>query len=737
MKLRMLHRRAEQVLLSDLRPRQTAVPHKPKVGAAHLWAHKRSDIKPLIESTRCRLLLLRRFSAEKNRSIVLEQDEDVSACAGGANAPSPAVLHCRSDQRRHSRGSRRLVQPLRLRLTSFAYHSAPALQRHATASIGPEPARAVSDLALFCAAISRVTCRLPSISATRHIFLGSASLIPYTLAHVHPPRLLSSLALWNLDRIASADAEAGGVKMRRIARSSLGIVAGAALALAVSTAPAAHAQQAQQDEAPLSLAQAAGVRRLQEVLEVLNTGDYTTMRAYFEANSLPPAGPPGAPIPSERDYSWGMPQFSKALITYHDSHGLDLIRVTTVPDRGDIRNLVAGIVRNRLTGDEEYLAIRVEPQAPHRITGTPAIDPQVVATWGLQRVASLAVTEQERIEEIGSYLKRLADADIFSGAVVIARDGEPVFAQAYGYADRKNMIPNTLDTPFLLASMNKLFTSLAIGQLVEQGMLSYDDPLSKFLPDFPDAESAQKIRIKHLLSHTAGLGWDFGYVGRPSFDSPGRVRTVQDFIDMAERKPAAFEPGTRAAYSNIGFVLLGRILEIVTGQDYYDYMERYVFAPAGATSASFPLLPEDGVAVVPMAYPYENRLNEETLRVEIVNELGKDAGRGSPAGDAVASALDLLKLSNAMKAGRIVSLETLRLHSTPKPELTRTIYGYGFSTRARRADRPFVGHGGNSSGTCTDFGELTDTPYTIIVLSNLTISKCMQVTERILRVLRP
>jgi CubicO group peptidase (beta-lactamase class C family) len=525
--------------------------------------------------------------------------------------------------------------------------------------------------------------------------------------------------------------------MRRIT----GISRGAAVcvtALALSIATAAHAQQAQPDAALLTEAQAAGVKRLHEVIEVLNTGDYATMRAYFEENSVVPPAPPGMTNPPDiMKHPWGTPQFSRALITYHHSGGLDLIRITTVPDRGDFRDIVAGIVRNRLTGDEDYLAVRVEPQAPHRIMAFPIVVPEVSASWNLARVTSLAATEQERLEEIGSYLNRLENADLFSGAVIIARDGEPVFAQAYGYADREQKIPNTLDTPFLLASMNKLFTGLAIGQLVEQGKLSYDDPLSKFLPDYPDAESAQKIQIKHLLSHTAGLGWDFGYLGKPMFDSPDRVRSVQDYIDMSERKPAAFEPGTKAQYSNIGFVLLGRILEIVTGEDYYDYMQKYVFAPAGATSASFPLLPANGVAVVPMAYPYEHVWDQETLQGQIVNELGKNYARGGPAGGGVASALDLLRLSNAMNAGRIVTSETLRLHSSPKPELTRTIYGYGFATRARRADRPLVGHGGNSSGQCTEFGELRDTPYTIVVLSNLTINKCMEVTERILRVLRP
>ena len=162
--------------------------------------------------------------------------------------------------------------------------------------------------------------------------------------------------------------------------------------------------------------------------------------------------------------------------------------------------------------------------------------------------------------------------------------------------------------------------------------------------------------------------------------------TVKAIVDIFERKPPAFEPGTKWAYSNMGFVLLGRVIEIVTGQDYYDYMQKNVFAPAGATSASFPLLPKDGVAVVPMAYPYEIDVRTATLDCALRTSLGKQFRRGSPAGGGVVSALDLIKLSNAMHAGRIVKPETFRLHSSPKPELGAPNYGYGLPIGMRTAN---------------------------------------------------
>ncbi|MDQ3489032.1 MAG: beta-lactamase family protein [Acidobacteriota bacterium] len=296
------------------------------------------------------------------------------------------------------------------------------------------------------------------------------------------------------------------------------------------------------------------VKRLKELLAVVNSGDAAAMRTYLRANSVDP----------RTNQSWSSMLLPVVLDLHRLSHGLDLVRVTA-----DDRGRTVGILRNKTTGDEQALAITVEPQPPHRITGLPFLHPSVIAA--LVRPAAsvaadrVALSEQAQLQEIGAYLTRLADADIFSGVVVIARDGQPVFSQAYGHADCEKKIPNTLSTPFLLGSMNKLFTGLAIGQLVEREKLSYDDPLSKFLPDYPNAESAKRIKIKHLLSHTSGLLP--GFTNKAYYKSLDRLRTVQALIDVSERKPPEFEPGTKWAYSNMGFVLLGRIVEIVTGED--------------------------------------------------------------------------------------------------------------------------------------------------------------------------
>lgn len=476
-----------------------------------------------------------------------------------------------------------------------------------------------------------------------------------------------------------------------------------AAAAALMFAPVVQAQQAQPDAAPATEAQIAAspaVKRLKELLEVVNSGDSARIKTWVQAAAAQPG-----PVP-----------VAVTLDLYHRSRGLDLVRMQTVEGSG-----IVAVLRNRLTGDEQALALEVEPQAPHRITVmhdvpfTPAAAPA-------------STSEEAQLRQIGAWLKRLGDAEVFSGVVLIARDGKPVFSHAYGYADRDRKIANTLDTPFLLGSMNKLFTGLAIGRLVEQGKLSYEDPLSKFVPDFPDAQSARRIKIKHLLSHTSGLpSFD------PAFSPPGdRTVTVQAILDSIKREPPRFEPGTRWAYSNTGIQLLGRVIEIVTGQDYYEYVRKNVYRRGGMRRDPFPDYSRNAVA---MAQPYE--IEWDGGRPRWANQMAITTRRGGPAGGGIASATDLIRLGNAIYAGRIVKPGTLRLHASAKPELATQHYGYAFAVRARMAKRPLVGHGGNAPGQCTEYGALTDTPYTIVVLSNLTGGTCMSVTGKILQVLQP
>ena len=242
-----------------------------------------------------------------------------------------------------------------------------------------------------------------------------------------------------------------------------------------------------------------------------------------------------------------------------------------------VPNEATATLRSKVTEERLGLLVKVEPERPHRIVGIGKRP--VKARAG--DAAAKALSEAEAVAQLGAYLKKIADADAFSGVVLLAKDGKPLFLKAYGEANKDFTAPNRTDTKFNLGSMNKMFTAVAIAQLVEQGKLSFDDSLSKFLPDFPTKEAAEKIRIKHLLTHTSGLGSYFSKKFEES--SRARFRTVDQMLELARDEKPEFEPGAKWSYSNTGFLVLGKVIEKVTGQGYFDYVREHVYRPAGMT----------------------------------------------------------------------------------------------------------------------------------------------------------
>ncbi|HLL84662.1 MAG TPA: serine hydrolase domain-containing protein, partial [Longimicrobium sp.] len=156
--------------------------------------------------------------------------------------------------------------------------------------------------------------------------------------------------------------------------------------------------------------------------------------------------------------------------------------------------------------------------------GKPEARSPVAARAG-EVVAPPARLDPERVRELEEHVQRLAEADAFSGVVMLARHGKPIFTAAYGEANKEERRKNGLETAFNLASMNKMITAVAVAQLVEAGKLSFDDPLAKYLPGFPNPRAARQIRIGHLLSHTAGLG---SYLGTGI--SGSRAATVDEML---------------------------------------------------------------------------------------------------------------------------------------------------------------------------------------------------------------
>jgi hypothetical protein len=191
-------------------------------------------------------------------------------------------------------------------------------------------------------------------------------------------------------------------------------------------------------------------------------------------------------------------------------------------------------------------------------------------------VALLPVPAEEKkpapqlAQEIERKLDELAKKEQFSGVAMIAKDGEPLWQKAYGLQDREKKTPVDFETRFRLGSMPKMFTSVAIAQLVEAGKLRFTDKLADVLPDYPNKEVAQKINIHQLLTHTSGLGNIFG---PEFFEKKDSLRTLADYLPLFVDKPLQFQPGAKWSYSNAGFLVLGLVIEKLSGQSYYDYVD--------------------------------------------------------------------------------------------------------------------------------------------------------------------
>ena len=316
------------------------------------------------------------------------------------------------------------------------------------------------------------------------------------------------------------------------------------------------------------------------------------------------------------------------------------------------------------------------------------------------------------VRELDVYLRTNTEKDIFSGVVLVAREGKPVFNKAYGMADREQSIPNQVDTKFCIGSMGKMFTAVAITKLVEQEKLSYDDMIGKYLgTDWILSEVGQKVKISHLLSHTSGIA---EYLDDEFYEfEAGTYRTLEDRKSIVSRKSLSFEPGTQWAYCNIGFILLAAIIEKVTGMNYSDYIKEHIFDLAGMdnTYDSF----------------RKKTLSNLALGYDKVQEEGKAFWRqtgffgkndGTPSGGGYSTADDLLKFSEAIRSNLLISKESKDLLTSAKPGLSSMNYGYGFWIENSRIFGRVVGHGGTAPGVSANFRMFLDRGYTMIILSN-------------------
>jgi D-alanyl-D-alanine carboxypeptidase len=327
--------------------------------------------------------------------------------------------------------------------------------------------------------------------------------------------------------------------------------------------------------------------------------------------------------------------------------------------------------------------------------------------WGTELPPDLAparLPQKEALRALTAWVDQRAKDDRFAGVVLIARGDQVLLQRAWGKAHREANVANTLETQFRLGSQNKMFTSVAILQLVEAGKLSLREPIGKYLPDYPNKDVASKVTIHHLLTHSGGTGDIFG----PEFDANRlSLKEHSDYLKLYGARPLEFEPGTQDRYSNYGFVLLGVLIEKISGQSYYEYMREKVYEPAGMRStASQPenhnvprrssgYMKKDGKWVP----------NTDTLPY-----------RGMAAGGGYSTAGDMLRFANALQSGKLISKKMLAVAVSPQDKSGG--YGYGFGVRGTGPMRNF-GHGGGAPGMNTELRIFPELGYVLIAMSNI------------------
>lgn len=261
------------------------------------------------------------------------------------------------------------------------------------------------------------------------------------------------------------------------------------------------------------------------------------------------------------------------------------------------------------------------------------------------------ILADEYSDKLDKIVNEYNSIGMFSGNVLIAKDGNIVYEKQFGYADWEKKTPVTSETLFRIGSLNKVFTHAMIKQLEKENKLSLDDPLSKHLELYP-AEIGNKITIKMLIEMKAGLG-DYGR--NPAFNSDrGRFKTVSDFLEIIKDEPLLFEPGMGQEYSNSGYVVLGGIIEKVTGKSYTENLKERLLTPLGMSNTHYLLI---GEMVPNMAKGTRITFSGEKMNSPFMEQ-------PSPAGGMFSNAQDLLKLDSYLQQTGLIP-QGIRAGGTP------------------------------------------------------------------------
>ncbi|HJQ35875.1 MAG TPA: serine hydrolase domain-containing protein [Thermoanaerobaculia bacterium] len=421
---------------------------------------------------------------------------------------------------------------------------------------------------------------------------------------------------------------------------------------------------------------------MREFLDAYNSGDFSRVAAFFEAHDT------SADASKRRER--GMDRATWVMGYLHPG----IRRFVPARTTASTADAITILGRSASTDAWYRFTMEVDAAPPHAIA------------FGFEEAEPPSGWRERTMPTAEEYMRRVADAGVFSGAVMIADAGRTIYSGAFGFADAEARRANTIDTPINLGSMNKMFTAIAILQLVERGRIALDDRVGKHLPLLPNRDVAENVTVHHLLTHTSGVGDYFNdaYMARKK-----ELRTVPDLLSLFQTEPLAFRPGEKWQYSNGGYVLLGAIIEAVAGMSYEEYVQQHVYRVAGMAGTRGDC---DSCAI---GYTFARRGGAIALTRER-NDFALP-GAGSPAGGGYSTVRDLIAFVRALRAGKLVSPDSLRKMLTPHITNDRGAYGYGFEL-VQRNGRTIAGHNGHHLGISAQLDFDVDSGVAVAVLSN-------------------
>lgn len=314
--------------------------------------------------------------------------------------------------------------------------------------------------------------------------------------------------------------------------------------------------------------------------------------------------------------------------------------------------------------------------------------------------------ESQLVEKANEYLKKVTSESTSGVAMLVVRDGKVLLEAAGGMADIENKTPVTTETKFRIGSVSKQFTAMAVVRLAEQGKLSLQDPLSKYYPDFPNAQS---ITLEHLMTHSSGLR---SYTEKPEFY--GRVteeETPEAIIKSFEKDKPEFDPGAKFKYCNSGYFLLGEIVAKVSGKSFAEFLDSEFFKPLEMKST--------GIYVnskVPDTMALGYSLNDDKYEPSLDWDMSWAGGAGAM----YSTVGDLHRWNEALFSGKVVNEASLKAATTPfklPVGANSSNYGYGLSiAKYRRV--PIISHSGGLNGWTSDLAYFPEQKCTVVVLTN-------------------